>query len=172
MRILLLIAALSSLSFSALGCEADSVALRYVKAIDDMQWDAMGELLAEDAHYSDPTMIYYGVDAMEIEGKGEIVEFWRSASADSGTSDIDNDVTACFETGGYHMVNLDIEITLSGAFWNINKDQITIPGKQLMIIRVSEEGLVTEHHDYVGYAGGDEVIKALQETYGTLDENR
>ena len=132
----------------------------------------MGELLDDAAQYSDPTMVYYGTEAIEIEGKDKIVAFWKRASEDSGTSDIRNDVTACFETGGYHLVNLDILITLAGSFWNVNVDELSIPGKQLMVIRVSDEGKVVEHHDYVGYAGGDRYIKEMQKKHGKLDPTR
>ena len=69
------------------------------------------------------------------------------------------------------MVNLDIAITVSGKFWNVNKDEIVMPGKVISVIRV-EEGSVTEHHDFVGYAGAETVIEELQKQYGKADETQ
>ncbi len=155
----------------AQACENDSVAIRYLSAIDDMNWPEMNSLLSKDAHYTDPTMVYYDRPAIDLKGRVDIVEFWRSSSEDSGTSNIGYTITSCFETAGYHMVNLDIAITVSGKFWNVNKDEIVMPGKVISVIRV-EQGSVTEHHDFVGYAGAETVIEELQKQYGKADETQ
>lgn len=165
-----LLSMLLSLSLQGLACEDDSVAIRYLSAIDDMNWVQMNSLLSEDAHYTDPTMIYYDRSAIDLTGREDIVAFWRSASEDSGTSDIGYTVTACFETAGYHMVNLDIAITVSGKFWNVHKDEIVMPGKVISLIRVQDDTVI-EHHDFVGYAGTESVIAELQQRYGTARED-
>lgn len=154
---------------SAHACDVSSVAIRYLTAIDEMNWREMSELLADSAHYTDPTMTYYDRPAIDLRGRERIVDFWRSSSEDSGTSDISYTVTQCFETAGYHMVNLDIAITVSGELWNVDKDEILIPGKVVSVIRVSN-GRVTEHHDFVGYAGAEPVIAELQKQHGTVDQ--
>lgn len=125
----------------------------------------MQSLLADDAWYTDPTMIYYDRPAMDIRGAEKVVAFWRSASEDSGTSNIAYTVTQCFETADYHMVNLDIRITVAGSFWNVDKDEIVMPGKVISILRV-KDGKVLEHHDYVDYAGADAHVEQLQQRYG------
>ncbi|MBL6690381.1 MAG: nuclear transport factor 2 family protein [Pseudomonadales bacterium] len=159
-----------SLSMHGLACEDDSVAIRYLSAIDGMNWAQMSSLLAENAHYTDPTMIYFDRPAIDLIGRDDIVEFWRSSSEDSGTSDIGYTVTACFETAGYHMVNLDIAITVSGKFWNVNKDEIVMPGKVISLIRVQDDAVI-EHHDFVGYAGTESFIAELQQRYGTASKD-
>jgi hypothetical protein len=112
-------------------------------------------------------MTYYDRPAIDLRGREAIVEFWRASSEDSGTSDIAYTVTQCFETAGYHMVNLDISITVSGAYWKVDRDEIVLPGRVLSILRVSD-GRVTEHQDYVGYAGAESVVRELQDLYGTV----
>lgn len=149
-------------------CDESGAALRYLAAIDAMDWAAMSELLADDARYTDPTMVYYDRPAIDLSGREAIVNFWRTSSEDSGTSDITYTVTACFETAGYHMVNLDIAIRVAGKFWNIDREEILIPGKVVSIIRV-EQGAVTEHHDYVSYAGAEPVIEGLRQQHGSLE---
>ncbi len=151
----------------SVACEDDGVAVRYLGAIDDMNRPEMAAMLAEQAHYTDPTMVYYDRPAIDLTGRDEIVEFWRSSSEDSGTSDIGYTITACFETAGYHMVNIDIAIRVAGRYWNVNKDEILMPGKVVSLIRI-ENDRVTEHHDYVGYAEAESVIAELQARYGTV----
>lgn len=149
-------------------CSKDALALRYLNTIETMQWQHMRSLLAIDARYTDPTMIYFDRDAIDIQGADGIVAFWRSSSEDSGTSQISYEKTACFETAGYHMVNLDIKITVAGSFWNVNKPEIVLPGKVLSVIRVMD-GRVVEHHDYVEYSNADRVVAELQEKHGKAD---
>jgi hypothetical protein len=151
-----------------LACPEDALALRYLDAIENMQWQRMRSFLATDARYTDPTMIYFGRDAIDIRGGDGIVAFWRSSSEDSGTSQISYETTACFETAGYHVVNLDISITVGGRFWNVNRPEIVLPGKVLSVIRVVD-GRVVEHHDYVEYSNADRVVAELQEKYGKAD---
>ena len=151
-----------------LACPADSVALRYLDAIEKMQWQRMRSLLANDARYTDPTMIYFDRDAIDIRGAEGSVAFWRSSSEGSGTSQINYETTACFETAGYYMVNLDIEIVVSGRFWNVNRPEIALPGNVLSVIRVVD-GRVLEHHDYVEYSNVDRVVVELQNKHGKYD---
>ena len=148
-----------------LACPEDSVALRYLDAIESMEWQRMRSLLADDARYTDPTMIYFDREAIDIRGADGIVEFWRSSSEDSGTSQIGYETTGCFETAGYYVVSLEIRITVSGEFWNIGKPEIVLPGKVLSIIR-AVDGRVIEHNDYVEYSNVDRVVAELQKKYG------
>lgn len=168
LRWLLVFGLLTPVTVSA--CSEDALALRYLNAIETMQWQRMRALLASDARYTDPTMIYFDRDAIDIRGAEGIVAFWRSSSEDSGTSKISYERTGCFETAGYHMVNLDIKITVAGSFWNVNKPEIVLPGKVLSVIRVME-GRVVEHHDYVEYSNADRVVAELQEKHGKADSD-
>jgi len=152
-------------SSSALSCSEDSVAIRYLSAIDAMDWDLMASFLADDAVYTDPTMTHYDRDAISLRGSEDIIAFWRGESAASGTSEIRYTVTNCLETAGYHAVNLDIEVRVAGEFWDVNRDAISIQGRVVSIIRV-EDSRVIEHHDYVEYAAADRVVEDLRKQYG------
>lgn len=151
-------------------CPEDALALRYLNTIENMQWQRMRSLLAVDARYTDRTMIYFDREAIDIRGADRIVAFWQSSSEDSGTSKIEYDTTGCFETAGYHVVNLTINIRVAGKFWNVNKPEISLPGKVLSVIRVAG-GHVVEHHDYVEYASADRVVAELQKKYGKVEPN-
>lgn len=146
-------------------CEKNSVALRYLSAIEAMDWAAMRTYLAADAIYTDPTMAHYDREPIALVGADSIVEFWSAASNDSGTGQINYAITACLKTAGFYVVNLDIDIQVSGEFWNVAKDVINIPGRVVSVIRV-DDGRVTEHHDYVEYAAADRVVAELREQHG------
>ncbi|MEM7690937.1 MAG: hypothetical protein AAF194_00635 [Pseudomonadota bacterium] len=150
---------------AALGCDEDSVARRYLSSIDSMNWSQMRSYLADNAKYFDPTMTHYDRDEIALSGAEDIVQFWSSSSAESGTSDISYRVTSCLETAGYHVVNLAIDIEVSGAYWGINKDLVNIPGRLVSIIHVSEN-LVVQHRDYVEYSAADKVINELRASHG------
>lgn len=154
-----------------LACPEDAVALRYLDAIESMEWQRMRSLLSADAKYTDPTMIYFDRDAIDIQGADDIVAFWRSSSEESGTSNISYETTACFETAGYYVVNLDINIAVAGSFWNVNKAEIELPGKVMSVIQVID-GRVVEHHDYVEYSNADRVAAELREKYGTQESEQ
>ena len=157
-----------TLQNGARACEESGVALLYLAAIDEMDWQTMSSLLADDARYTDPTMIYYDRPAIDLVGRNAIVAFWRSSSEESGTSDIGYTVTGCFETAGYHVVNLDIAIRVAGKFWNVDRPESLIPGRVMSVIRV-REGAVIEHHDYVSYADAQAVVEGLRQRYGTRE---
>lgn len=146
-------------------CEEGSVAQQYLSAIESMDWSQMETMLADDAIYTDPTMVYFDNDPIHRLGPTRIVDFWRSGSEESGTSKISYTTTQCFETAGYFVVNLDIEVRVAGAFWNVDKDWINLPGKVVSVVRVTN-GKVSEHHDYVEYSAADDTVKNLQRKYG------
>lgn len=161
---------LQLVSVAAFGaCPDDSVAARYLRAIETMNWSQMEALLADDASYSDPTMTYFDREPIQLVGSANIVDFWRSASEESGTSKISYTTTGCFETAGYFLVNLDIDVRVAGAYWNVNKDWISLPGKVVSIVRVTD-GRVSEHHDYVEYSAADSAVKQLQEQHGAHEK--
>lgn len=149
----------------AAACAPGSVAYDYLKAIDAMNWSAMRGHLAEDAVYTDPTMTHFDSPSINLHGADNIVAFWRSSSAESGTSKISYIITTCLETAGYHAVDLDINVRVSGHFWGVAKDEIDLSGQFVSIIR-AQDGFVTEHHDYVDYSSVDEQIATLKKKYG------
>ncbi|WOJ97984.1 nuclear transport factor 2 family protein [Congregibacter brevis] len=149
-------------------CPEGSVAQQYLSAIETMNWSKMESMLADDAVYTDPTMIYFDSDPIHRVGPPSIAGFWRSGSEESGTSKISYTTTQCFETAGYFVVNLDINVRVAGAYWNVDKDWISLPGKVLSIIRVTD-GKVKEHHDYVEYSAAETTVSELQRKYGVLE---
>lgn len=152
----------------ALACEADP-AVAYLKTIESMDWDAMEAKLHPDARYHDPTMTFYDRDAIDLQGRRAIVDFWRSSSDGSGTSGIDYTYRECFDTAGYHVVHYDLAVTVAGAYWNLDRETIDLTGVVTSIFRIIDDRVV-EHRDYVDYASAEDEIADLRKRYGTISE--
>ena len=139
----------------------DNPALGYLKLIEAMDWQGMHQRLAGNARYLDPTMAYYDRAAIDLSGPDAIVDFWRSSSEESGTSSIRYTYTHCFETAGFHVIRYEIAVEVAGEFWGLKQDRVVIPGQVTSVIHIAN-GRVTEHRDYVDYAGADRFIDALK----------
>ena len=148
-------------------CADDSLALRWIEVIEGQDWDAMATMLAADATYHDPTMAYYDRPEIELTGPEAIAAFWREASDDSGTSVIDYTIVNCFETGPMAVLTLNVAVTVSGAFWGVDRDQITLRGAQTTVLRIAD-GKIRSATDLVDYAGVTGQVEALQAQYGAV----
>jgi len=149
----------------AQACEEGSVALRYLGAIQAMDWSAMEALLDPAARYQDPTMAYFDRPPIDLAGSEAIVDFWRSSSEESGSSAIRYTVTDCFETAGYTTISYDILVDVAGSFWNVNQQSISIPGRVVSVLRTTGDS-VALHIDYVDYAGAEAWIDKLRDVVG------
>ncbi|MEM6773752.1 MAG: nuclear transport factor 2 family protein [Pseudomonadota bacterium] len=154
----------------ALRAECDeNPAIAYLNVIEAMDWPTMQQLLAPDARYVDPTMIYFDRPAIDIRGAKEIVSFWRRESDGSATQKLKFNYRACTETAGYFMVLYDVIGTTAGATWNVNKAEVTITGAVTSIIRV-DGGAIIEHRDYVDYESAIASVDELRDQYGPAVE--
>ena len=152
-------------------CAEGSLPLRWIDAIEHQEWDAMAAMLSDDATYHDPTMAYYDRPEISLTGPKAIAAFWREASDDSGTSVIDYSNAGCFETGPMAVLTLHVAVTVSGNYWGVNRDEITLRGAQTTVLRL-ENGKIRAVTDLVNYAGVTEQVESLQAQYGktTLSE--
>ncbi len=142
-----------------------ALALRWVHAIEQEDWDTLGELLHEDAVYEDPTMMHYGSDPIYWIGRDSIVDFWRRSDEDSGSRNIDYRIDGYFETGGVTVLTMYLSLEISGAFWDIDQDFIPVSGSQTTVVTCSD-GKIMHVIDYVDYAEGDRQINALRDKHG------
>lgn len=137
-------------------------AVQYLMLIEAMNWEAMHARLAKDARYLDPTMTHYDRPAIDLTGPEAIVEFWRTSSEESGTHSISYDYRHCFETAGFYVVRYEIAVEVSGEFWGLKQDRVTIPGQVTSVIQIAG-GKIVEHRDYVDYAAAERYIEELRE---------
>ena len=154
----------------AQACGPASIEGRWIKAIEDQDWDAMTALLATDARYLDFTMAYFDRPAIDLEGPEAITGFWRESSDSTQTADIRYTLRDCFETAGIVALNLRVDVSVSGETWGINTDRVALGGSQTTIL-VIREGKIVEATDYVDYAGVERQVAALQLIHGALPES-
>ena len=152
-------------AFEAVACEPDDISTRYLAAIQNQDWKTMATMLSRQARYYDPTMTHFDRPAIDLTGPDAITAFWRRSSEESGTDDIRYDVTHCFVAGELRVVHLDLEVDLAGKFWNVNRPSITVTGSLVSVFTV-KHNLITEHIDYVDYAGGERLTDRLRQRYG------
>jgi len=153
----------------AAGCDDKSTVVKYLKTIEDMNWRKMKHMLADDAVYRDPTMVYFKRPEIGLNGKDDITGFWEDASKESGASRIGYNLKHCFETAGFHVVLYDTLVEVRGHLWNINQENVTMPGQVMSVIRI-EQGLIKEHIDYVDYAATIAFLDQLRKEAGVAPE--
>ncbi len=147
-------------------CSEGSPAQNWVESVESQDWARMTELLAPDATYDDPTVIHFdGQDAISLKGREAVVEFWKKTSEEIGARNIDYDITRCFESGGITVLTMKVSLTMSGAYWNINKESIDLTGEGTTVVTNRPEGIVAVV-DYFDYAGTLTQIERLRSQYG------
>ena len=139
--------------------EVEDTATAYMHAIQNQDWERMVELLDATAIYQDFTMEYFGRDAIDLVGADAIVDFWRTSSEDSGTSEIRYVVNERFVAGPAVVYIMSINERVSGAYWNVDKPEIELRGKLVTFVRV-ENAKITHHIDFTDYASAMAQIEA------------
>ncbi len=151
-------------------CGEGSPAYNWVESVESQDWARMQELLAPDATYNDPTVVHLDQDAIALVGHEAIVEFWRESSEELDVRNIDYEITRCFESGGITVLTMTISITMSGAYWNINKESIDLIGDGTTIVTNRPEGIAAVV-DYFDYAGIQTQIERFRSQYGEAQES-
>lgn len=144
-----------------------SVADDYLASIENGDWKKMTSLLSKNAHYSDPTMTYFGESAVEIDGAKGIVEFWRKSRSDSGVQNLNFEIQKQWTSGDTTTYLIEDILQLPGDAWNVDAPSISISFSHVAIVRVVNEKVVF-HSDSVDYRIFDEQIDAAREKHGML----
>ena len=146
-------------------CGEDSPARNWVESVESQDWERMMELLAPAATYDDPTVVHFGQDEIALEGREAVVEFWKKTSEEIGARNIDYDITRCFESGGITVLTMKLSMTMSGVYWNIDKESIDLTGEGTTVVTNRPEGIVAVV-DYFDYAGTLTQIEHLRSHHG------
>jgi predicted ester cyclase len=137
--------------------DVDRIADRYLDAVAAQDWDEMRVLLAPEAVYIDRTMQYFDRETIDLVGTEAILGFWRQASEDSDTREIQFDVRSRFRAGPVVVYELTTSVRVSGAYWGIDREELPFSASQVTILEVVD-GRVTRHEDHVDYG---EVMRQL-----------
>ena len=130
---------------------------RYFNAYVDRDWDRIEPLLAEGAQFDDPTarIIFGGVGH---QGKAAMLKAFREGYA--AISAMSFDSQRVLHSGDYGI----FEGVLN---WTLELEGMSVASSTpiVTIVRV-ENGLVTEHYDYVDYAPFVTALKAARAAAG------
>ena len=145
---------------------AARVALEYLGALRDADWARAESLAHPDLWYFDPTMEIFDRPPIDHRDRASMLAFYRAAHEESGTSEVRWDVVDGFEAGPWIVLELRLFVTGSGAFWDVDTEEVSIrDGRQVSALRV-EGGRVTDHVDLVAYGDALEQIDALRARFG------
>ena len=155
MRICLLIAVsiLIGAAPPQLETSVEKISDDYLASIQAQDWERMGSLLSDASRYEDFTMEFFDRPPIQLTGREAIVEFWRTSSEDSGTSSIHYDVVRRIVAGPMVILDLRGRVTVSGHYWELERDEITLEFDQISTLRILD-GVVVHHVDHVDYADG------------------
>ncbi len=161
----LLLSACANQQVFTSSCSEDSHAHNWVESVESQDWARMTALLAPAATYDDPTVVHFGQDAIALEGREAVVEFFRKSSEEVGARNIDYEITRCFESGGITVLTMTLSIDVSGDYWNINKESINLTGEGTTVVTNRPEGIVAVV-DYFDYAGMLTQLERFRSQYG------
>jgi len=140
----------------------EDVATAYLQVIQNQEWDRMATFLTPESHYQDFTMEYFGSDAIDLRGADAITGFWRKSSEDSGSSEILYVVDSRFTAGPAIVLDIALQVRVSGAYWNVDEPEIELKGRLVTFLRI-EEGKVTHHIDFTDYASAMAQIETMRD---------
>lgn len=135
-----------------------AIALRYLDAVWSLDYEAMAQLLAEDALYEDYTAEYFGIAPYRFEGRDAVVGFYRTVNADSATYDVTPDVRETFVAGPNVVLLVDITATVGGSAWGVPGRDLIGSGLTVTWLRI-QDGKVQRHMDFADF---DDAIRDFE----------
>lgn len=149
----------------------EAVADRYIAAISASDWEAMADLLAEDARYEDRTMAYFDRGAVDLRGPDAITGFWRDSAESAGSGEIRYERRGAFVAGPVVVLDMRVFVDNDGAAWEMPGMTFTGEMDVISLIEV-RDGRVVWHMDAVDYASAMRQVGALQRAYAAGAEPR
>ena len=149
----------------------EAVVDRYIAAISASDWDAMAELLADDAHYEDRTMAYFARGAVDLRGPEAITGFWRDSAASAGSGAIRYERRGGFAAGPVVVLTLRVFVDNDGAAWDMPGTTFTGEMDVISLIEV-RDGRVAWHMDAADYSSAMRQVETLQRAYEAGAEAR
>lgn len=137
-----------------------ALAERYLDAVWSLDYDTMERLLADDALYEDYTVEYFGGPPYRFEGRNAVVDFFRTANADSGTRSIEPEIREIFVAGPNVVVLVDVTATVDGASWGVPGRELVGSGLTISWLHI-RHGAIARHMDLADF---DDAIRGFEES--------
>lgn len=140
--------------------ELKRLALEYLGALADADWQKQKTFYTEESVFEDPTADLFG-EPWHIRGADEITDFWRTSYESSGTLGVVNTFDRIFVNGSRVVLVYDALVRFDGL-------QVGFPGERLegtiqgvTVLRI-EGGKVLHHLDHVDYARAQRDLETMR----------
>ncbi|MEM9598333.1 MAG: nuclear transport factor 2 family protein [Acidobacteriota bacterium] len=140
--------------------EQKRLALEYLGALADADWEKQKTFYTDESVFEDPTADLFG-EPWRLSGADEITDFWRTNYESSGTLGVVNTFDRIFVNGSRVILVYEARVRFDGV-------QVGFPGEQLegtiqgvTVLRI-EGGKVLHHLDHVDYAGAQRDLEAMR----------
>lgn len=150
---------------SSFACAIDSIPVRYISAIEARNVAAMAQHLADDVHYQDPTMDFFGIPEIDLSGRDAVTKFWADSFRDASVETMDYRIENCFQVGNNVLLDLTFAMKVEGKSWQVNTPFVTLSTRHVMSLKLRDEK-ITHQIDYVDYTAFSRQIKELQLKHG------
>ncbi|MEN8183776.1 MAG: nuclear transport factor 2 family protein [Myxococcota bacterium] len=143
----------------------DSIPARWLRAVQQQDWSAMGDMLAERAIYADTTKRDFDTEPYYVTGRQAIVELRQRAAAGTATDQVQFTLLDHYETGGVTVLHLNLDVEDSGESWGIQQETITLSCRVMTVLTV-DDGKIVHVHDHADWAGAMEQVERMKSAKG------
>ena len=140
--------------------ELKRIALEYLEALANADWEKQRTFYTDESVFEDPTADLFG-EPWHFRGADEITNFWRTSYEGSGTLGVTNTFDRIFVNGSRVVLVYDALVRFDGL-------QVGFPGEQLeghiqgvTVLRI-EGGKVLHHLDHVDYARAQRDLERIR----------
>ncbi|RZS93574.1 nuclear transport factor 2 family protein [Aquimarina brevivitae] len=141
-----------------------AIALAYMKAYGDWDFDSMKIFYSDAIHFEDPTAKEAFKQPFVFDGKESVYTFFKDVFKDQFENDkppyVDFKISKTFSSGSHTVVNSTFECVLPAAWFKENSEETILISIPFTTILTIENGLITKHIDYGDYTTYFEQINA------------
>lgn len=140
------------------------IAISYMKAYGDWDFDTMKTFYAEDIHFEDPTAKEAFKQPFAFDGKENVYNFFKNVFKDAFENDkppfVNFIIERSFTSGSHTIINSTFECVLPTTWFKKDSNETVFVSIPFTTILTIENGLITKHVDYGDYSKYSEQIKA------------
>lgn len=139
--------------------ELEALARSYIATLDH-DLDRQAEFYTPDTHFTDPTSQLFG-PAWDFRGGDAIIDFFRTASDESGTLEVDYGITSMLVESPFVIANITSTVTSCAV--GLGYPGKTFTGDIHMVMILDFDGdKVRTRTDYVGYSAAGEELERMR----------
>jgi hypothetical protein len=160
-------------------CRAEATAARGAAALKslteayvatlDKDLHLQSTFYTPSTHFRDPTSALFG-PAWDITGGEQIIQFFKTASEDSGTLEVVYKITNMLVEGSLVVANITATVTSCGVGIGFPSKSFSGDIHMVMVLKFDGEKL-KERTDYVGYSAAWDKMEAMKSTLGMHNDD-